>query len=178
MVDNTRLPARFVTRDNLQKVYLRCSDLLAKSLSEEESLIISSLCSWAVTADAYLSSLEEEYSDSKQHKHLFDSPSSISSKWCATKVSLHTGKGLFFVCMEQQVLTRGREVYPARRYRLRLGSPEAEPIQTNDLSRLLPHMREYLNKFDDFLPMPAQAIMSSMFAGDNISPVENLKRGV
>ena len=128
-----------------------------------------------MTADAYLASLASDYESSSRHSHLFKSSSSVTSKWCATKVSLHTGKGLFFVCLEQQILLRGKEVYPAKRYRLRVGSPEVSPIVSNDLSNLVAPMRKYLDKFGDFLPMPAQAIMSSLFSGENITPVKNIQ---
>lgn len=99
-----------------------------------------------------------------------------SSKWYAIKVSLHTGKGLFFVCLEQQVLVQGKEFQPLKRYRLRLGSPNSEPIRAISLGDLLPFMREYLSKFEDFLPVPASGILSSLFSKENIAPVSNLIR--
>lgn len=167
----------FFSRQNMQQIMLRGTDLINRPIRDEARRICYELVAWAASMDGYLADLEEAGYGQKPYTHLFETPTPTTSKWCANRVSLHTGKGVFFVCLEQQVMIEGKRVIPTRRYRLRVGGPDAEAQHAICLNDLRPAVSEYIAKFDEFLPLSSQELLDGLFCSNDIPPVRNIKDG-
>lgn len=164
----------FFCRKTMQQIMLRGKELSSLPIREEARLICYELVAWAASMDGYLADLETQ-AEREKFPHLFESPTPTKSKWCANRVSLHTGKGVFFICLEQQVMIAGKNVIPTRRYRLRVGAPEAEPTYSVCLRELRPAVAEYVEKFDEYLPLSSQELLDGLFCSNDIHQVRNLK---
>lgn len=173
MTKSANLTTDFFTRKAMHQVMLRGNTLASLPIDEEARRICYELVTWAASMDGYLAEIEEA-SESHKFPHLFESPTPTKSKWCATRVSLHTGKGVFFLCLEQQVMVEGRQVIPTRRYRLRVDSPESEAVYAICLAELRPMVADYVEKFGEYLPLSSQEVLDGLFCHSDISPVRNI----
>ena len=174
MTKTANITTDFFTRKLMQQIMLRGKTLANLSIQEEAKRICYELVAWAASMDGYLADIEETLED-KQFPHLFESPTPTTSKWCANRVSLHTGKGVFFICLEQQVMIEGQQIIPTRRYRLRVGAPDSEVKYALCLADLRPTVAEYVEKFDECLPLSSQEMLDGLFCCNDISPVRNIK---
>lgn len=175
MENPTDVTTDFFSRQNMQQIMLRGADLLSRPIRDEAKDICRELVAWAASMDGYLSDLEEAGYGGKPYTHLFTTPTPTTSKWCANRVSLHTGNGVFFVCLEQQVMIEGKRVIPTRRYRLRVGTPDSEPQYAICLADLRPAVSEYIADFDPYLPLSSQELLDGLFGSSDISPVRNMQ---
>ena len=173
MTKSANLPTDFFTRKAMHQIMLRGNALASLPMDDEAHRICCELVAWAASMDGYLSAVEGA-TESNQFPHLFESPTPTKSKWCATRVSLHTGKGIFFLCLEQQVMVEGQQIIPTRRYRLRLDSPEADATYALCLTDLHSFVVEYVEKFDEYLPLSSQEVIEGLFCHSDIPPVRNI----
>lgn len=175
MENPTDVTTDFFSRRNMQQIMLRGTELLSRPIRGEAKHICYELVAWAASMDGYLADLEEKGYGKKPFSHLFDTPTPTTSKWCANRVSLHTGKGVFFVCLEQQVMIEGKRVIPTRRYRLRVGDPASDVHYAICLEDLRPIVGEYIAEFGEVLPLSSQELLDGLFCSNDIPPVRNIK---
>jgi len=174
MTQAANITTDFFTRKLMHQIMLRGNTLASLPIGEEAQHICRELVAWAASMDGYLADVEES-GEFDKFSHLFESPTPTKSKWCANRVSLHTGKGTFFVCLEQQVMIEGQQIIPTRRYRVRVGSPESKVTYAVCLADLRPVVSDYLIKFDECLPLSSQEMLDGLFCNNDISPVRNIK---
>jgi len=173
MAKSANLTTDFFTREVMHQIMLKGSALANLLIDGEARRICCELAAWAASMDGYLSGIEES-TELHEFPHLFESPTLTKSRWCATRVSLHTGKGVFFLCLEQQVMIEGQQVIPTRRYRLRIDSPDAEATYAVCLADFRPVVEEYVDKFEEYLPLSSQQVLEGLFCHSDISPVRNI----
>ena len=125
------LPTNFIPRREIQRLVARLAGLHHESKHHPVICsVLHELLTRLGTLDSLLDDVAGEHEKSLRHQHIFETEG-CSHEWREARHCIHTGRGLFFLAIAQQVMiVPGLNNFQLgiSRYRMILGDPGARPL--------------------------------------------------
>jgi len=165
MPTKPHLPSNFPARDELHQLIVSLTSCHEEMSRSKLRTATQHAAEALATLDSYLDAEVQDLSEESGFRRIFDCGPALY-EWLDSKHCIHTDKGLFFLMVGQQVATMPGGLsfrIWVNRFRLVLGSPEAEPIMGSSLRELRKYAIPYMDRFTDVLPDEIKHILQQVF---------------